>query len=449
MRPGDNTLSPGYYLSVSFFISPKQITMKKLILFIAGVVCLAASLSAQSPPEIKPLNIGDVVPDITIDHIVNYKTASVRLSDFKGKLLILDFFSTYCGPCIAALPKMNNLQQKFGNSIQIFVVDDEPAAKVLSFLKTNHTGKIVSLPFITSDTILSKLFPHIMVPHEVFINTDGKFIAPTYADQVNVENVKELLAGKDVHLRIKEDVMKFSMQDLLFFNKDVKVERSALKSYSILSGFIGGIGSGSFVKRDSEKLITRICFTNSPVKQLYQFAYNIDFAENRLVYNVHNPSAVHFGGGNFDDWAIHYAYCYELLTPPETIEKVRRRMANDLKNYFDYKVGIVKRKMRCLVLQANENAKEAISKGGSSKHNFGNNNEPKYILNQSVSELTDFLNGNLLLPVLNETNFTQPVDMKLPDDILNIDSLKTDLNRYGFDLKIAEREMNVFEISDK
>lgn len=423
--------------------------MKKFILFITGIVCVLTSIYAQSISEIKPLSIGDVVPDITINHIINYKTVSVRLSDFRGKLLILDFFSTHCGPCIAALPKMDDLQQRFGNNIQIFVVDDEPAARVLSFLKTNRIGKTVSLPFITSDTILNKLFPHVIVPHEVFINADGAFIAPTYADQVNTENIKELLAGEDVHLRIKEDVMKFSMQDLLFFNKDVEVEKSALKAYSILSGFIEGIGLGSFVKRDNEKLITRICFTNSPVKQLYQFAYNIDFQDNRFVYNVHNPSAVRFRGGNFDDWAIRYAYCYELLTRPETIEKVRQRMANDLENYFGYKVGIVKRKIRCLVLQANENAKEAISKGGSSKHNFGNNNEPKYILNQSIGRLTDFLNSNLPLPVFNETDFTQPVDMKLPDDILNIDSLKADLNQYGFDLKIAEREINVFEISDK
>jgi hypothetical protein len=239
------------------------------------------------------------------------------------------------------------------------------------------------------------------------------------------------------------------MQDLLFFNKDVEVEKSNLKSYTILSGYIGGIGSGSFVKRDSGNLVTRVCFTNLPVIQLYRFAYNISFPRNRFVYNVSNPPAVYFPGGDFDNWVIHHAYCYELRTPPETMEKVRQRMISDLENYFHYKAGIVKMKIKCLVLQANRKANKAISRGGLPKYNFGNNYEPKCMVNQPIDKLTDFLNSNLPLPVLNETNFNHLVDILLPDDILNIDSLKADLNQYGFDLKIAEREMNVFEISDK
>ena len=56
--------------------------------------------------EIKPLKIGDKVPDIEFKNIINYKSKTARLSDFKGKLVILDFWGTWCTSCIAAFPKM-------------------------------------------------------------------------------------------------------------------------------------------------------------------------------------------------------------------------------------------------------------------------------------------------------------------------------------------------------
>lgn len=60
------------------------------------------SLKAQSGPrsidqgENDKLTVGDVMPDITFNNLVNYKSSSAKLSDFKGKLVILDFWATTC-----------------------------------------------------------------------------------------------------------------------------------------------------------------------------------------------------------------------------------------------------------------------------------------------------------------------------------------------------------------
>lgn len=54
--------------------------------------------NAQKIPK-RELTIGDTLPDVEINNIVNYKAKSVKASDFKGKLLILDFWAT-CVPLV-------------------------------------------------------------------------------------------------------------------------------------------------------------------------------------------------------------------------------------------------------------------------------------------------------------------------------------------------------------
>lgn len=423
--------------------------MKKLIFFITGLVCALTSLYAQSTSEIKQLSIGDTVPEIMLRNIINYPKTEIHLSDLRGKLVIFDFFATWCTNCIAVLPGLDSLQREFGNKIQIFVVDYEPAKKVISFLNSNPIGKESSLPFITEDSLLSKLFPHRIVPHEVWIKPDGIFYAATAGDQVNKNNIKDLLAGKEVALRMKTDIMNFSMQRLLFFNKNVRISENNLKYYSILSGYIEGIPSGSIIQRDTNHLIWRVCFTNASIKQLYQFAFDISWPDNRYVINVSNPSMVEFLNGDYSTWVPQHTYCYDLLTPPMTLEKIREKMVNDLVNYFGYKAEIEKRKIKCFVIRSDKNVKRAISSGGKPQYNFSNNQEPKSMTNQPISKLIYYLNYSLPAPVIDETNFTQSIDMKLPNDLLNIDSLKFALHQYGFHLKEAEREIEVFVISDK
>ena len=71
----------------------------------------------------KGLRVGDSFPDIPLGKVLNNKTNKVRFSDFNNKLVILDFWNTHCSSCIAAFPKMEELQRHFGNKIQIILVN--------------------------------------------------------------------------------------------------------------------------------------------------------------------------------------------------------------------------------------------------------------------------------------------------------------------------------------
>src|SRR6476469_6873036 len=78
----------------------------------------------------QPVTIGERCPDVEIKNIINYKTATARISDFRGKLLLLDFWGTFCGPCVASFPRMDALEKEFANDMQVLPVTFEDKEKV-------------------------------------------------------------------------------------------------------------------------------------------------------------------------------------------------------------------------------------------------------------------------------------------------------------------------------
>src|ERR1700743_2723122 len=98
-------------------------TIHKLIyaLFILSILNTFASAQAIAP---KALEVGDQCPDFVFN-LFNSKTKSAKLSDYKGKVVILDFWATYCSPCVASLPQLNEVQNKMGDKVQIILINEE------------------------------------------------------------------------------------------------------------------------------------------------------------------------------------------------------------------------------------------------------------------------------------------------------------------------------------
>ncbi len=77
--------------------------------------------------------------------------------------------------------------KKFGNRIQIVVVSAEDKERVKRFLQTNKIAAKTILPVITADTMLNALFPHTALPHEVWINDEGRIVAIRISNMLQVK----------------------------------------------------------------------------------------------------------------------------------------------------------------------------------------------------------------------------------------------------------------------
>ena len=106
------------------------------------------------------IHIGETVPDINIPRVYNYPDSVIQLSKFKTKLTIIDFWTTTCGSCIQSFPAMRALKKKFGNSLQIFFVDNVTsdtkfkADKLFTRLQT-QSGESFTFPYALQDTQLT------------------------------------------------------------------------------------------------------------------------------------------------------------------------------------------------------------------------------------------------------------------------------------------------------
>ena len=102
---------------------------------------------------------------------------AMRLSDYKGKVILVNIWATWCAPCIAEMPMLDELQVKRGGAnFEVVTISlDRTAAEAKSWLRKN---KINNLPIWHDGTynVSAKLaLPGL--PTSIFYNKDGREIA--------------------------------------------------------------------------------------------------------------------------------------------------------------------------------------------------------------------------------------------------------------------------------
>ncbi|QEC69312.1 TlpA family protein disulfide reductase [Panacibacter ginsenosidivorans] len=442
--------------------------MKQLLFLLLTITAITAQKSmAQS----NPVGIGDQCPDLQISNIINYKTTTARISDFRGKLLILDFWATWCVPCLNMMPVAEKLQQQFDGQIQIMPVTDQPAAEVKSFLqKRAKTTKFLP-PSSTADTELEQAFPHTVVPHYVWISPEGKVIAITSYGELTAANIQRMLGNNDITLSEKNDVEKIIDNKLPMFitanllqqengplidplPNDAVLYHSVITKH--LAGFNAEAGSG-------EATITA---KNHSVGGLYRIAagkYEIKMLlPNSTVWEVKDPAALAYADSviltlhneaAITDWFVNHSFCYELKFPSALAASKYDIMLADLNNYFGallhIKGSIEKRKAKCLVLSRTGNG-ELLTSAGTEKQTV-HNAYALELYNQGMYALVNFLSVEMESQpgIVDETGFTGKIDIQLNCQLSDPIAVNTALSKYGLQLKEEEREKDMIVIKDK
>jgi thiol-disulfide isomerase/thioredoxin len=95
----------------------------------------------------------------------------VRLADFKGRPLVINFWATWCGPCIKEMPLLQKVYEKYkGKGLEIISIStDDATYKVGPFAARR---KLIFPVFI--DTGLKDRFAAQMIPVNVFIDREGR-----------------------------------------------------------------------------------------------------------------------------------------------------------------------------------------------------------------------------------------------------------------------------------
>ena len=89
--------------------------MKALLLALSIIALAVPVLSMQSDKEAGATAPSEQLKALPALSLKDFAGKAVLSDQFRGNVLVLDFWATWCGPCIAEIPELNRLQEKYGD----------------------------------------------------------------------------------------------------------------------------------------------------------------------------------------------------------------------------------------------------------------------------------------------------------------------------------------------
>lgn len=148
---------------------------KRILIYGVVALCLlglyvAGRRTAQKP---KPTDSGNAAPDFAVPDIDGKK---LSLSAYKGKVVLLDFWATWCTPCREEIPHFVEMQQKYEpQGFQVIGISmDDDAKPVREFYQKYK----MNYPVAVGDDKLAQSFGGVMgLPVNFLIDRDGRIVA--------------------------------------------------------------------------------------------------------------------------------------------------------------------------------------------------------------------------------------------------------------------------------
>jgi thiol-disulfide isomerase/thioredoxin len=124
--------------------------------------------------------------------LTDLENRSFDFENQRGRVILVNFWATWCPPCVAEMPSMQDLYNDYGDKVTFMFVTSDDRQKVENFLKRKNLDLPVYYPASeTPETLKSKLLPTTYI-----INKEGKIVvAETGAADWNSSKTRTLIDG--------------------------------------------------------------------------------------------------------------------------------------------------------------------------------------------------------------------------------------------------------------
>lgn len=408
-----------------------------IIYILLGIMPLYAQQNKKVDLS-KRLTIGSTVPDMPVMDILNFPSSTIDLDDYKDKVLILDFWDTYCSTCIELMPHVKEVQKTVGDKAQIITVTWQSKEVIDQFFKGNKYLKEhqAYLPTIIADSLLKSYFPHQGVPHTVFIYK-GKVKAITYFDYIKPEYIEKLIAEDRLDIPVKDD----------FNTKSVipDQENSNLKGKVLITGYQDGLEfkGGLPIEKDSvtgmfvtSMINTGILDAFTRLHAMISPSYYL-WIPGRMEWYVKDQNDYQYKPNSIGPriWDTKNAICYQRFSQDTVSKKEMAKLVmQDLVSFLGVSVTIEKKEKEVVVIRETTKSRAGIAKPEGDRRVEGMEN---------LAFLMDF--SKMYPPTLDESGFTEIIDVP---DFSSLEKLNRQILYYGLEAVLAKRVIDVMVIRE-
>lgn len=365
----------------------------------------------------------DQFPDISINQLINAPVKSFNIKNSKDKkFYILNFWGTWCSPCIPEMDELTKLQKANADKIQVIAISDDEPAKLQRYLKNKPTTT-----WLATDTsyLLYKLFNLASVSHSAIVNADKKIVAVMKTHSITQGLLDSLYKGEKVvsDADVKEKPANTSAD--IFAVDSTLNNNFTLRSYMVGQNSMARAygGKSAYAKR-------RISFMNTGITSLYKTAYDI-VSSKQIIYEVDEKKL-----NNYADKST--LYCVDILVKPEEKDSLLVILQQKLNAILPVKARIEYKTIPVYVI-TNNGFSLPISNKETSYGFSGSGYDGAAVTVKDFAN--DYLSNELSLPVVDETNLGGKYDIKTLIEMRTQAEIFKSIAALGLKIEKQERSM--------
>lgn len=426
---------------------------------VAGAIALlqtGGAYAATAAPG-RPV-AGRPCPDFVLEDVSYFRSPRAALADFRGRWLILDFWTRRCPSCIAGFAKMNRLQQQFGEDIQFMLVGRREAeyATDISKVYERYRDKMQLQLASAYSTDLFVSWQVTAVPYLLIIDPQGVVRAVTDGRDMTEEKLQALLEGGNPAFFYNENIP-FDPSRLLLEEGNGGTADDLLYR-SILARWRGGRQYlPTAVRVDPEADDTRFQAAGLLLRWLYNYAY---FGQpmwrfedplygrvwQRPLLEIADPSAF-----DYDFVNLTGLYSYSVTVPPGKGDQqhLMNIMQRDLRDGFGYEVAVQSRQMPYWRLTATETARSGLkTRGpvGETVQDFVGFSFHDVPVGKVLAAIQGYHQDEP--PFIDETGIVGNIDLTIEVVMTDFAAVRQALRVHGLQLEPAAQPMTVLVITD-
>ncbi len=150
--------------------------LSSLLVVFAGVLLLLGFTmgdQARSPFYAQEESVGEAAPDFSFQRMGTGESAS--LDDYQGNVVLLNFWATWCAPCLDEMPDLNRLQEEYAEQGLVVLTLSDEHPETLAHFDQNMIPLDTESGYLTDATVLPEPFIRMLDgrPESYVIDRDG------------------------------------------------------------------------------------------------------------------------------------------------------------------------------------------------------------------------------------------------------------------------------------